>query len=113
MVANRLGDAEHLIGLHAKLFLGIWVIISAYEYVNWYRRIGDTDGWSFYAELDEAGVNTNAAAKNRIEWDSYVSYEEYEDYLQINDKRGGISFLPKTPDLFEAIEFTKRKIQKK
>ena len=109
-LANALAGEEHLSGYHGLFLLAIWIAVSVHGYYKWHRDLGDTEGWEFYAQLDELGVTTTVNGENRNEWNFYSSCIEHEDYLQINDTRGGITFLPKTPELAELVEFTKRKI---
>lgn len=90
----------------------IWVYSSLKRYLDWSSKVAATKGWSFYARLDEESVVTNhAASEDRIVgWDFYKNYVEYDDYLQIEDHDGNYTFVPKTPELFPLVEFTKRKI---
>jgi hypothetical protein len=78
-----------------------------------------TEGWEFIAKLDDTGVTTRAPQdviqdamneESRYEWSFYQSFKDYEDYLQITDINGGITFVPKTVELMELVEFTKNKI---
>jgi hypothetical protein len=112
-LANALAGEEHLSGYHGLFLIAVWIAFSVHVYYKWHRDLGDTEGWEFYAQLDEFGVTTTADGENRNEWNFYSSYIEHEDYLQINDTDGGITFLPKTPELTELVEFTKRKISEK
>lgn len=110
MFANGIMNAPHLNTIYLMFLAGLWLIASAYSYYDWARKIDYTKGWSFYAKIDELGVTTNVDHEARYEWSFYKNYKEFDDYLQIEDINGGISFLPKKPELFEIIEFTKRKI---
>lgn len=112
-VADAVLGAEHLIKWHLLFLAGLAVIGSIYSYVQWEKKLAQTKGWSFYAELDHLGVTTRSPNEARYEWDAYTGYTEYDDYLQIAGPNGAISFLPKTPELFEVIEFTKDKIPRK
>ena len=113
VIADQIGNQGQLIGLHFQFILGLWVIASIYSYVDWYKKINNIEGWDFHAKLDEKGVTTTISKESRMDWNSYANYKEYEDYLQINDVHGGITFLPKTSKLNNVIEFTKTKIRKK
>lgn len=102
-----------LIPLHLLFLSGLGVAASVYSYLDWEKRVSRMKGWSFHARLDEMGVTTTAPQENWYEWSSYKGYREFDDYLEIERLPGEISFLPKTPDLFQAIEFTKEKIPPK
>jgi hypothetical protein len=112
-IADALAGASHLIILHLLFLTGLTVAASIYSYIEWERKISQLSGWSFYARLDEMGVTTTNPQENWYEWSSYTGYREFDDYLEIERLPGEISFLPKTPELFEAIEFTKEKIPPK
>ncbi|HEX8286511.1 MAG TPA: hypothetical protein VF556_00860 [Pyrinomonadaceae bacterium] len=113
-VADGLYGAGNLIFTHLIFIFGLWIVATVYGYADWSRRIAQTKGWAFRARLDEQGVVTSAFSnEERKNWNYYKSYKEYEDYLQIESTQGEITFLPKTPELFEVVEFTKQKIPQK
>lgn len=112
-VADGLIGAGHLIFPHLLVIAGLWLVATAYGYSKWSYSIARIKGWDFYAKLDEQGVITNIENEERINWNYYKNYVEYEDYLQIESTDGTFSFVPKTPELFEAVEFTKQKIAEK
>ncbi len=112
-VADGLMGAGHLIFAHLIVILGLWIVATTLGYYDWTKRIAETKGWSFHAKLDEQGVITNISNENRMNWNFYKSYKEYEDYLQIESSEGNFTFVPKTPELFELVEFTKQKIPRK
>lgn len=100
----------HLIALGV-----VWLGMSFYAYREWYNGLADkTEGWEFVARLDDDGVSTSpvdgGGQEFRYAWSHYQSYRDRGDYLQINDVNGGITFVPKTAELAELIEFTKEKI---
>ena len=107
-----MGQAD-LIRFHFLFLFGLWIIASVVSYIEWYKKIAKTKGWSFYAKIDDESVVTSISQESRNSWSFYKSYEEFEDYLQINGHQGEITFLPKTPELFEMIELTKQKIPSK
>jgi len=107
-----MGQAD-LIRFHFLFLFGLWVVASVVGYVEWYVKLSKTKGWDFYAKIDDESVITSTSQENRNNWNLYKSYEEFEDYLQINGHQGEITFLPKTPELFEIIELTKQKISVK
>jgi|SRR5215213_994740 len=111
--ADALFDAAYLITPHFFFLLALSVAATVYGYFQWDKKIAAMRGWSFDARLDEMGVTTMNPHENWYEWSSYKGYREFEDYLEIERLPGEISFLPKTPELFEVIEFTKEKIPPK
>lgn len=113
-VADGLLGAGHLIFPHLLVIVGLWGVATAHGYLDWTKRIAQTKGWRFYAKLDEQGVITKwALDEERRNWNFYKSYREYDDYLEIESQSGQFTFVPKTPELFEMIEFTKEKIPRK
>jgi hypothetical protein len=65
----------------------------------------------YTAILDDNGVTIKSeVAENHFSWDSYKSYKDYDTYIQINFANEGMSLIPKTPELYEIIEFTKTKL---
>jgi hypothetical protein len=69
-----------------------------------------TADYKLHVVLDDEGVTLKNDHDKRIEWSSYAHYKEYEDYLEITDKAGEISFLPKRDEFADVIVFTKSKI---
>ncbi|HEX8250814.1 MAG TPA: hypothetical protein VF599_21755 [Pyrinomonadaceae bacterium] len=112
-VADALFGAEHLIKPHFFFLLALGAAASVYSYRDWNKKISELKGWSFSARLDEMGVATTSPQESWYEWSSYAGYREFDDYLEIERLPGEISFLPKTPELFQVIEFTKEKIPAK
>ena len=113
VVVDGLMGAGHLIPYHLLALLGLWAFASIRRYRDWSRQVAGMKGWSFLARLDEVGVTTvtdGLSDERRWDWSYYKNYVEYDTYLQIENENGDFSFLPKTPELFEIIEFTKRKI---
>jgi hypothetical protein len=108
--ANAMAGEAHLSGYQGLFLIGVWIAASVHGYRKWHRDIGEMEGWEFHARADELGVTTDAASESRKEWSHYSSYIEHDDYLQLNDMTGNITFLPKSPELEEFIEFTKTKI---
>jgi hypothetical protein len=112
-LANALAGGSHLTSYHGLFLIAVWIGVSIHGYRKWYRDIGDTEGWEFYAKADELGVTTEPVSESRKEWSFYSNYIEHDDHLQINDTAGGITFLPKRPELEDLIDFTKTKIPEK
>jgi hypothetical protein len=110
---DAVAGAGHLIIPHMLALSGLVFVASIYSYFEWEKKISRLKGWNFYARLDEMGVTTMNPQENWYEWSSYKGYREFDDYLEIERLPGEISLLPKTPELFEAIEFTKQKIPQK
>ncbi len=103
-----------LIFFHFVFLFGLFLILVVTEYYLWKKKIAETNGWSFHAKLDDQEVVvTYTYPEIRRYWASYKSYEEFDEYLQIESMNGEISFVPKTPELFDLIEFTKRRIPRK
>jgi hypothetical protein len=111
--ADAILDAPDLIWSHFLCLCVLWVFACIYGYSDWTKRVAQTRGWSFHAKLDELGVTTDNSQETRNNWNFYTSYKEYEDYLQIDNSEGAVTFLPKTPELFEIVEFTKQKIPRR
>ncbi|HEX6280076.1 MAG TPA: hypothetical protein VFZ49_08710 [Pyrinomonadaceae bacterium] len=114
-IVDGIGGAGHLIFYHLLALTAVWVAASLMRYHEWSAEIGRMKGWSFHAKLDEGGVTTKHADpdEQRVSWSFYKNYVEYDAYLQIEDEDGNFSFIPKTPELFPLIEFTKRNISEK
>lgn len=111
--ANNVTGKSGSINFHLT-FIILWVIAVIHGFIKWHKDISRTmTNWDFNAVLDYSGVTTKTISENNYKWNFYKNYQEYEDYLQINDFKGGITFLPKTPELCEIIEFTKSNIPKK
>jgi V8-like Glu-specific endopeptidase len=111
--ADGLMGAGHLIFPHLLVIAGLWLVATAYGYSKWLNQISQIKGWDFYAKLDEQGIITTRENEERMNWNYYKNYVEYEDYLQIETTDGTFTFVPKTPELFEVVEFTKQKIAEK
>ncbi|HEX6126949.1 MAG TPA: hypothetical protein VFZ23_16365 [Pyrinomonadaceae bacterium] len=114
-IVDGIAGASHLIFYHLLALIAVWVAASLMRYHEWSAEIGRTKGWSFHAKLDEGGVTTKHQDpdEQRVSWSFYKNYVEYDSYLQIEDENGSFSFIPKNPELFALIEFTKRKIPEK
>ncbi|HSK72213.1 MAG TPA: hypothetical protein VK892_10990 [Pyrinomonadaceae bacterium] len=112
-VADGLMGAGHLIFPHLVVIFGLWIAAIFLGYNQWTKQVAAIKGWSFYAKLDEQGVIITRSENERLNWNFYKNYKEYDDYLEIESSQGEITFLPKTPELFEVVEFTKQKISQK
>lgn len=112
-LADGFMGAGHLIFTHLTVIFGLWIVATAYGYLDWSKRVSQTRGWSFHAKLDEQGVVVTRSENERLNWNFYKNYKEYDDYLQIECTNGNFTFVPKTPELFEIVEFTKEKIPRK
>lgn len=112
-VADGILGAGHLIFYHLLVIAGLWIVATAYGYLDWSKRIAQIKGWSFHAKLDEQGVIVTRSENERLNWNFYKNYKEYDDYLQIECTNGNFTFVPKTPELFELVEYTKEKIPRK
>lgn len=89
----------------------VWVVVSIFGYVNWQKGLVEkAEGWGFDARVDKTGVTTWHDTESRHNWNFYLDYKEYDDYLEIRDQDGNVTFVPKEPHLAELIEFTKKQI---
>jgi hypothetical protein len=105
------GGNDKLIFWQSIVFIVLWISASIYEYRDWSKRMDTYEVQSYTAILDDSGVTIRTEiTENRYSWDSYKSYKEYDNYIQINFANEGMSLIPKTPELFEIIEFTKSKL---
>lgn len=112
-VIDGLFGAGELIFVHLLAIAFLWLAATAYGYNRWLKQIDNVKGWEFHAKLDEQGVITGTLDEQRMNWNFYKNYVEYDDYLQIESTDGDFTFVPKTPELFEIVEFTKQKIAEK
>ena len=113
-VVDGFFNAGELITVHLLFLTGLWIFATARRYFEWSRETASMKGWSFDAVVDELGVIVRRSfEEEQVSWSSYKNYVEFDHYLQIEDENGNFSFLPKTPELFEIVEFTKQKILEK
>ena len=114
-IADAVADAAYLITYHFLFLAGTLFAATAWKYRRWLKEVEGMKGWSFHAKLDEDGVVATRSNEpiERINWSSYKNYVEFDTYLQIQHQDGQFSFLPKSPELFDLIEFTKTKIAEK
>ena len=112
-IADGIYGAGHLIFPHLLFIAGLWIVATVFGYLDWSNKIAQTKGWSFHAKLDEQGVIITRSENERLNWNFYKNYKEYEDYLQIECTNGNFTFVPKSPELFELVEYTKEKIPRK
>jgi hypothetical protein len=115
-IVDGLAGSGELIFYHLLTMIGVWIAASVLRYLEWSKEIARTPGWSFEVSLDDDGVTITrdtTDVKRRVGWSFYKNYVEYDKYLQIEDRDGNFSFLPKTPELLKVIEFTKEKIPEK
>jgi len=112
-MADATAGERDLIPRHAAVLAIVWLGITIYDYVCWYRDLETkTVGWEFDATLDDSGVKvyTKYEAESEYPWSHYTSCREYEDYLEIRNSKGEVTFVPKTSDLLEMVAYTKEKI---
>ena len=114
-IANAIQHQGVLSIFHFEILAIFWVVATLACHIKWYLDIEkNTFGWAFDAILDENGVKvTRSESEKHYDWVSYKAYKEYEDYLEIEDIKGNVTFLPKTEDLAEVISFTKSKLRRK
>lgn len=92
-------------------FYGFWLISLVYKILRHHFKISTIkDEFSFYVKLDELGVTIS---EEHIPWEHYKFYIEHKSYLEIYDVNQKVSFLPKSNNLNEIINYTKRHIAKK
>lgn len=104
---------SNIIYLHTSYIYIVVVSMAAYLYVHWRIILKkELKGYTFTAIVSDEGVVTKQNEEFH-EWNSYKYFIEYDEYLMIKHKNGGLSFLPKTEELKEIIEFTKTKIPQK
>jgi hypothetical protein len=90
------------------------LVATVGRYIIWYQEIGEvTVGWEFDVVVDAEGVTSRSDTSVTREWSFYKQYREYEDYLEIEDHDGDITFVPRSTDTQELVEFTKGHIPKK
>lgn len=110
-IVNGIFDDGRLTGYHLLALTIVWLVATLARYINWYREIGEnTVGWEFDVVLDDDGVTSKSHSSMTRNWSFYKQYREYDDYLEIEDSDGNITFLPKTNDMQELVEFTKAHI---
>jgi hypothetical protein len=103
--------AGHLITAHLCIIAALALGASVYHYFDWTKRLAaDAKDYELHVLLDDEGVTIKNQNDFRIDWDSYAYFKEYEDYLEITNKQGEISFLPKRNEIAGVIVFTKSKI---
>ena len=113
-VVDGLKNQGDLIGLHLYVIAGFAVAGSVHGYYDWVKRLSQSArDWELHVVLDDEGVILKNENDRRIDWDSYIYFKEYEDYLEITHSSGEISFLPKKDEIADVIVFTKSKIPAK
>jgi len=112
--ADAFFGGAHLIGVHLCVISALAIGASFYQYFDWLNRLSASAAdYELDVILDDEGVTIKNDRDKRIEWSSYDYFKEFEDYLEITDKAGEISFLPKKDEYARAIVFTKTKIPSK
>ena len=88
--------------------LAIWGGLTLYHLLRIYISINQLkQGYSFYAKLDKDGVELS---DQKIPWEDYAFYLEYEDYLEIHHHDKSVSFLPKNDVIQEILDYTRKHI---
>jgi len=101
----------HLIGAHLVAITVLAIAAALYHYFDWVRQVErNAKDYELDVILDDDAVTIKNSDNKRIEWSAYAYFREYEDYLEITDRAGEISFLPKRDEYARAIVFTKTKI---
>lgn len=110
-LADVFFGAGHLVGAHLVVISALAVGASFYHYFNWINQLNaSAKDYRLDVVLDDEGVTIKNDNDKRIGWDDYAYFKEYGDYLEITNKTGEISFLPKRDEYAKAVIFTKTKI---
>ena len=110
-IADVLYGGGNLISIHLYVIVGLAFFASLYHYFDWIEKVSrNARDSELHVVLDDEGVTIKSKNDLRIEWSTYTHFKEYEDYLEITNSSGEISFLPKRNELAEVIIFTKSKI---
>lgn len=105
-------DSRHLLGAHLLAVFGLMLVTGIYHYFQWVEQLTkNMKDYELDVVLDDEGVTLKNNHDRRIGWDAYAYFKEYEDYLEITNKAGEISLLPKKDEYARAIVFTKTKIR--
>jgi hypothetical protein len=111
--ADAFYDRAELVGVHLFIIIALAVAASAHHYFDWLKELyASAEDYVLDVVLDDEGV-TFSSDNKRIEWSAYDYFREYEDYLEITNKAGDVSFLPKRDEFADVIVFTKTKIPNK
>lgn len=103
--------AAHLIGVHLVVIAALAIGASLYHYFSWLKQLSaNAKDYELHVVLDDDGVLIKNDNDKRLAWSSYSYYKEFDDYLEITNSTGEISFLPKRNELVDVIVFTKTKI---
>ncbi|MBS1797371.1 MAG: hypothetical protein JSS81_26350 [Acidobacteria bacterium] len=101
----------HLIGPHLVAISALAIGAAFYHYFDWLKRLeAAAADFELHVVLDDDGVTFKNEPKTFRSWNDYAFYREYGDYLEITDKAGEISYLPKRDEYAAVIVFTKSKI---
>ena len=112
-VADAAYGGGHLIGVHLCVITALAIGAGFYHYFDWIGQVTrNAHDYELDVILDDEGV-TFKKDNRRIEWSEYDYFKEFDDYLEITNKAGEISFLPKKDEYAPAIIFTKSKITNK
>ena len=107
-------DSRHLIVAHLLAIFGLITVICIYLYFQWVEQLTKTmKDYDLDVILDDEGVTIRNNNNKRIAWNEYAYFKEYEDYLEITNKTGEVSLLPKRDEYARVIVFTKTKIPNK
>ena len=113
-IADLIGGQPQLARLHGLALFLVWIGLTSYDYYLKYRDLEKTTvGWEFDATLDVEGVKTYSKVENEREvpWSFYTGYREYDDHLEIHDKKDQVTFIPKIDELADVVTFTKERIR--
>ncbi|MCJ8314902.1 MAG: hypothetical protein HRU38_22365 [Saccharospirillaceae bacterium] len=104
---------SNLVFLHILSCFVISCLMSIKFFYEWISEVkNETEDFIYSVKLDELGVHIKND-EYLVKWEEYLYFIEYEDYLLIKIKDSGVSFLPKTLELTDVIEYTKKKVPEK
>ena len=93
------------------LLFPIWAVLIVFSYSKSYYILKNVnEGYSFDVKLDEEGVETS---DQKISWDEYHYFVEFDEYLEIHGPKNSISFVPKTAELHDILEYVRKRIPTK
>ena len=103
----------HLILWHLLALAVLSVVVSLRTYSQYKDELkSKAKSVEYFVKLDDSGVYISHPKKH-YGWEEYQCYIEHDKYLQLMGRNTGVSFLPKTDELSEVIEYTKSKIPNK
>jgi len=113
ILVDSITSNTQLIKWHILSLVTLSLLVAVVTHAQWKKEIiNKSKDFTYNAKLDDTGVFLSGVSKH-YNWNQYQYYIEYSDYLLIKGTESGVSFLPKTKELSDVIEFTKTKIPNK